>query len=58
MHSSPALPKTHIVLAGIDKMLPSLNDLDLFLPLLSAYHTDRISLPITVSLQVRVSQMS
>lgn len=34
-----ALPKTHIVLAGIDKMLPSLNDLDLFLPLLSAYGT-------------------
>ena len=34
-----SLPKTHIVLAGIDKMLPSLNDLDLFLPLLSAYGT-------------------
>lgn len=34
-----ALPKTHIVLAGIDKMLPHLNDLDLFLPLLSTYGT-------------------
>ena len=33
------LPKTHIVLAGIDKMLPSLSDLDLFLPLLSTYGT-------------------
>jgi L-lactate dehydrogenase complex protein LldF len=34
-----ALPKKHIVLAGIDKMLPTLNDLDLFLPLLSTYGT-------------------
>ncbi len=34
-----SLPKIHIVLAGIDKMLPSINDLDLFLPLLSAYGT-------------------
>jgi L-lactate dehydrogenase complex protein LldF len=33
------LPKTHIVLAGIDKMLPVLSDLDLFLPLLSTYGT-------------------
>ncbi|MFM7016692.1 MAG: LUD domain-containing protein [Bacteroidota bacterium] len=32
-------PKTHIVLAGIDKILPSLNYLDLFLPLLSTYGT-------------------
>lgn len=34
-----SLPKKHIVLAGIDKMLPSLNDLGLFLPLLSTYGT-------------------
>lgn len=34
-----ALPKIHIVLAGIDKILPSISDLDLFLPLLSAYGT-------------------
>jgi L-lactate dehydrogenase complex protein LldF len=31
--------KTHIVLTGIDKILPSLNYLDLFLPLLSTYGT-------------------
>ncbi|HNQ13672.1 MAG TPA: LUD domain-containing protein, partial [Bacteroidia bacterium] len=29
--------KAHIVLTGIDKMLPSINDLDLFLPLLSTF---------------------
>jgi L-lactate dehydrogenase complex protein LldF len=34
-----SVPKTHIVLAGIDKILPSLNYLDLFLPLLSTYGT-------------------
>ncbi len=34
-----ALPKTHIVIAGIEKILPSLSDLDLFLPLLSSYGT-------------------
>ena len=34
-----SLPKRHIVLTGIDKMLPSLNYLDLFLPLLSTYGT-------------------
>lgn len=34
-----SLPKIHIVLAGIDKMLPSISDLDLFLPLLSSYGT-------------------
>jgi L-lactate dehydrogenase complex protein LldF len=34
-----ALPTTHIVLAGIEKILPSLADLDLFLPLLSTYGT-------------------
>ncbi len=36
---SSSLPKIHIVLAGIDKVLPSLSDLDLFLPLLSTYGT-------------------
>lgn len=34
-----SLPKTHIVITGIDKILPSLNYLDLFLPLLSTYGT-------------------
>ena len=34
-----SIPKTHIVLAGLDKILPSLNYLDLFLPLLSTYGT-------------------
>lgn len=36
-----ALPKIHIVVAGIEKLLPSINDLDLFLPLLSTYSTGR-----------------
>jgi len=34
-----SIPRIHIVVAGIEKMLPSLNDLDLFLPLLSTYGT-------------------
>jgi L-lactate dehydrogenase complex protein LldF len=34
-----ALPKIHIVLAGIEKVLPTLSDLELFLPLLSTYGT-------------------
>ena len=34
-----SLPKIHIVIAGIEKLLPSLADLDLFLPLLSTYGT-------------------
>jgi L-lactate dehydrogenase complex protein LldF len=34
-----SIPKIHIVIAGIDKLLPSLSDLDLFLPLLSTYGT-------------------
>jgi L-lactate dehydrogenase complex protein LldF len=34
-----AFAKTHIVLAGIEKILPSLNDLDLFWPLLANYGT-------------------
>ena len=32
-------PKTHIVIAGIEKMIPSLTDLALFWPLLSSYGT-------------------
>ncbi len=36
--------KTHIVLAGIDKVLPSLSDIDIFYTLLSSYSTgQRIS---------------
>lgn len=34
-----AYPKVHVVLAGVDKLIPSINDLDLLLPLLSAYGT-------------------
>jgi L-lactate dehydrogenase complex protein LldF len=36
---STAFPKTHIVLVGIEKMLPSMNDLALFWPLLATYGT-------------------
>ena len=31
--------KTHIVIAGIEKVIPTLNDLDLFFPLLATYGT-------------------
>ena len=34
-----AFPKTHIVIAGIEKVIPSLTDLGLFWPLLSTYGT-------------------
>lgn len=34
-----AWPKTHIVVAGIEKVIPSLNDLGTFWPLLAAYGT-------------------
>jgi len=34
-----AFPKIHIVVAGIEKLIPSLEDLDLFYPLLSAFGT-------------------
>ncbi|MDX2046643.1 MAG: LutB/LldF family L-lactate oxidation iron-sulfur protein [Chitinophagaceae bacterium] len=34
-----AWPKTHIVLAGIEKIIPSITDLALFWPLLSTYGT-------------------
>ena len=36
---SCAWPKTHIVIAGIEKMIPSIMDLALFWPLLSTYGT-------------------
>ena len=36
---SVAFPKVHIVIAGIEKILPSIKDLPLFLPLLAAHGT-------------------
>src|SRR5206468_2864456 len=36
---SSAWPKTHIVIAGIEKVIPSITDLALFWPLLSTYGT-------------------
>lgn len=36
---SSAWPKTHIVIVGIEKIIPSLSDLSLFLPLLATYGT-------------------
>jgi len=36
---STAFPKTHIAIVGIEKMLPSVNDLSLFWPLLATYGT-------------------
>lgn len=36
---SCAMPKTHIVIAGIEKVIPSMNDLALFWPLLATYGT-------------------
>jgi len=36
---SVAFPKVHIVITGIEKLLPSINDLPLFFPLLSALGT-------------------
>ena len=36
---SCALPKTHIVIAGIEKVIPSMTDLALFWPLLATYGT-------------------
>lgn len=36
---SCAFPKTHIVVVGIEKVLPSVNDLPLFWPLLSTFGT-------------------
>lgn len=34
-----SFPKVHIVIAGIEKLIPSINDLQLFWPLLSTYGT-------------------
>jgi len=36
---SCSFPKTHIVIVGIEKMIPNMNDLALFWPLLSTYGT-------------------
>ena len=36
---SCAWPKTHIAIVGIEKMIPSMTDLSLFLPLLATYGT-------------------
>jgi L-lactate dehydrogenase complex protein LldF len=36
---SVAMPKTHIVIVGIEKVIPSITDLGLFWPLLSTYGT-------------------
>src|ERR1700760_3119467 len=36
---SAAFPKTHIVIAGIEKVIPTLTDLSLFWPLLATYGT-------------------
>ena len=36
---SASFPKTHIVIAGIEKIIPSINDLALFWPLLATYGT-------------------
>jgi L-lactate dehydrogenase complex protein LldF len=36
---STSFPKVHIVVAGIEKLIPSIRDLDLFLSLLSTYAT-------------------
>lgn len=36
---STAFPKTHIAIVGIEKILPSINDLQIFWPLLATYGT-------------------
>ena len=36
---SASMPKTHIVIVGIEKMIPSINDLAIFWPLLSTFGT-------------------
>jgi L-lactate dehydrogenase complex protein LldF len=36
---SVSMPKTHIVIVGIEKVIPSITDLSLFWPLLSSYGT-------------------
>lgn len=39
---STTLPKTHIAIVGIEKLLPSVNDLPLFWPLLATYGTGQL----------------
>ena len=39
---SMTFPKTHIVIAGIEKVLPSMQDLSLFWPLLSTFGTGQM----------------
>lgn len=39
---SCSMPKTHIVIAGIEKVIPSLQDLALFWPLLSTFGTGQL----------------
>lgn len=39
---SMAFPKLHIVVAGIEKILPSVDDLDLFWPLLATHGTGQV----------------
>lgn len=39
---SMSFPKTHIVVAGIEKLIPSFTDLELFWPLLSSYGTGQL----------------
>ena len=39
---SCAFPKVHIVIAGIEKVIPSINNLQLFWPLLSTYGTGQV----------------
>jgi L-lactate dehydrogenase complex protein LldF len=39
---SSAFPKTHIVVAGIEKIIPSLTDLGLFWPLLATFGTGQL----------------
>ena len=46
---SCAWPKTHIVVVGIEKMIPSIHDLPLFWPLLSTYGTGQ---QVTVYIQL------
>jgi L-lactate dehydrogenase complex protein LldF len=36
---SVSFPKIHIVIAGLEKIIPSITDLDLFLPLLATHGT-------------------
>lgn len=39
-----SMPKTLVILAGIDAVIPTMNDLDIFLPLLSSYsHGEKMS---------------